>query len=266
MNSKGLFNNHPGMVYPFEGRFDKPRDTGVTMVMDKGLGLESTRELLQTAAPYIDFIKFGFGTAALYPLELLQEKLSLIRSYGVKVYPGGTFLEIAHMQGKINQYLDYTEEAGFDCIEVSDGTVPMNSAQRQSIICSARERGFLVVSEVGKKDPRDEVQNQVLLQQIQRDLQAGSTFVIVEGRETGQGIGMYDNKGEIKKQILDELLRGIGNPQQVIWEAPLKKQQVELIFLLGPNVNLGNIAPGEVIALEALRRGLRGDTLRFTVK
>lgn len=263
MDAKGLFCNSPDMDFPLEGRGHKPRNVGLTMVMDKGLGLSATADLLQLAAPYIDYMKLGFGTAALYTSELLKAKLSTIRSCDVKVYPGGTFLEIAYLQNKVDNYLAYAQEMGFDCIEVSDGTIAMERVHREEIIGKAQACGFQVITEVGKKDPRDQVSNRVLVDQIKRDLDAGAAYVIVEGRETGLGIGMFDGNGEIKKQVLNELLDGIDQPQKVIWEAPLKKQQVELIYLFGSNVNLGNIASTEIIALEALRRGLRGDTLRF---
>lgn len=265
MDAKELIGNYPELDFPLEGRENKPRNIGLTMIMDKGLGLSATSDLLQLAAPYIDYVKFGFGTAAMYPSELLKAKLSLIRSHGVQVYPGGTFLEIAYMQKKVEEYLFYVQEMGFDWIEVSDGTVAMDKLHRQQIIAKATDLGLLVITEVGKKDPRDQVANGILIDQIKRDLDAGANYVIMEGRETGLGIGMFDANGEIKKQVLNELMDGIDQPQKIIWEAPLKKQQVELIYLFGSNVNLGNIAPSEIIALEALRRGLRGDTLRFVI-
>jgi len=249
--------------FPLEGRKIKPRTSGLTMVMDKGLGLAATKELLETSGNYIDYIKFGFGTSALLKEELLQQKIALIKSHGIYVYPGGTFLEIAYLQGRIRQYLQYAQEIGFNCIEVSDGTVTIDNQHRQELIMAAQAAGFTVITEVGKKNPLDQLANSLLIQQIQKDLSLGVSKVILEGRETGKGIGLYDQDGSLKKDDLSEFLRELANPERIIWEAPLKNQQQDFIGRLGPNVNLGNIPPSEVIPLEALRVGLRGDTLRF---
>ncbi len=248
--------------YPCPERQIKPRNRGLTMVIDKGLGLTELKELLDIAADYIDFIKLGFGTSALYPEFVLKEKVKLVRKYGVDIFPGGTFLEVALYQGKVDLFLQTSCELGYSFIEVSDGTISLPPEVRLETILKARELGFGVISEVGKKDNRDEVSLEKLIEQANRDLEAGVYKVIVEGRESGKGVVIYDARGGIKKPELDKLETGLPGSDSVIWEAPLKHQQQELIFKFGPNVNLGNVPPDEVLALEALRVGLRGDTFR----
>lgn len=251
--------------FPLPGRNSKPRNSGLTMVIDKGLGYTETRELLELAAAYIDFIKLGFGTAALYADKLLRRKIEMIKSFDVGIFPGGTFLEIAVAQGKLQEYLRITGELGYTAVEVSDGTINMSPAIREEAIKRATDMGLIVFSEVGKKDERDNVELIGLGEIIARDLQNGAFKVIVEGRESGKSVVIYDNKGDIKEKELEILIRGIPDINSILWEAPLKQQQCELIMNFGPNVNLGNIQPSEVLAVEALRRGLRGDTFRICI-
>jgi phosphosulfolactate synthase len=251
--------------YPLTGRKKKPRHTGLTMVMDKGLGLTQTRELLELGGDYIDFIKLGFGTPVLYSTRLLQAKIQLARTFGVDIYPGGTFLEIAMLQKKLDAYLHLARELGFTCIEVSDGTMEMTARERAEAISKARMLDFRVITEVGKKDARDQVSLTQMHRQIEADLEQGAYKVIVEGRESGKSVVIYDRQGAVKTDALEDLVAGFTDPEAIIWEAPLKTQQQELILRFGPNVNLGNIPAEEVLALEALRLGLRGDTLRATL-
>lgn len=252
--------------FPLAGRHPKPRVNGLTMVIDKGLGLTETRELLEMAADYIDFIKLGFGTSALYSAKLLQEKIQLVRSYGVDIFPGGTFLEVAVLQGKLDAYLETSRQLGYTFVEVSDGTIEMAPEERELAIIKARQAGFQVISEVGKKDPRDRVSTMHIHEQIEADLACGAFKVIVEGRESGKGVVIYDSKGDIKQDELEDLVHGVRDLTVILWEAPLKQQQQELIMRFGPNVNLGNVQPSDVLAMEALRVGLRGDTLRATLR
>ncbi|HHY60985.1 MAG TPA: phosphosulfolactate synthase [Clostridia bacterium] len=247
---------------PMPGRLAKPRHTGLTMVIDKGLGLTELQELLASAAGYIDMIKLGFGTSLLYPDQILRAKIAAIRQAGILVFPGGTFFEIAYLQKKIPDYCRLLVKYGFTAIEISDGTVELPPAERRRAIKIARETGLSVITEIGKKDPRDRVSMSVLREQMEEDLAAGAYKVIVEGRESGKGVMLYDQQGELKQDELEMLLQSRLSADQIIWEAPLKTQQQKLISLFGCNVNLGNIAPQEVLALEALRLGLRGDTLR----
>lgn len=254
------------LEYPVTGRNQKPRTTGLTMVIDKGLGYTETEELLELASAYIDFIKLGFGTSALYSAHLLRKKIELVKSYGVDIFPGGTFLEIAVLQGKLKEYLHITRELGYTAVEVSDGTINMSPTVREEAIKRASDMGLIVLSEVGKKDERDRVELMQLPEIIARDLENGAYKVIVEGRESGKGVVIYDSKGKIKQDELSILRRGIDDSSAILWEAPMKQQQHELIMIFGPNVNLGNIQPNEVLALEALRLGLRGDTLRSCIQ
>ncbi|MCL5116177.1 MAG: phosphosulfolactate synthase [Firmicutes bacterium] len=248
--------------FPFKNRSEKPRATGLTMVIDKGLGLTDTRDLMELASDYVDHLKLTFGTSAFYNTRLLRQKIELVKSYGVHIFPGGTFLELALLQGRIFQYLDRARDLGFTGVEISDGTINIDEETRYNTIKLARTYGFeLVLSEVGKKDPRDTVAIP-LHEQVNRDLEAGSDVVIVEGRESGEGVVIYDNDGNILGDELDAMVHHVSDPSRLLWEAPQKKQQQELIMRFGPNINLGNVQPHDVLALEALRVGLRGDTLR----
>lgn len=251
---------------PVTTRTNKPRSRGLTMVIDKGLGLKSILDLLSVSGNYIDFIKIGFGTSKLYSEEQLSNKIRIIRSNNVHVYPGGTFLEIAIIQNKLNYYLTRAKELGFSAIEISDGSVLISKDTRRHAITLARNMGFYVISEVGKKDPSLQMTANDMVKLINYDHEAGSNLVIVEARESGKGIGIYNKHGEIDRNIFDELVSEINEETNIMWEAPLKSQQQELILTFGPNVNIGNIAPSEVLSLESLRTGLRGDTLKKIVE
>ncbi|MHB1956005.1 MAG: phosphosulfolactate synthase [Sulfobacillus sp.] len=249
--------------FPIADRTEKPRQRGLTMVIDKGLGLTDTRDLMELASDYVDYLKLTFGTSAFYHTRLLRQKIELVKSYGVHIYPGGTFLELALLQGRLVEFLDRARELGFTGVEISDGTINLDPETRYNTIKLARVYGFeLVVSEVGKKDPRDTIPDLRLWEQVADDLSAGSDVVIVEGRESGQGVVIYDEQGEVLEDELEQMVSHLPDPGRVLWEAPRKHQQQELIMRFGPNVNLGNVEPQDVLALEALRVGLRGDTLR----
>lgn len=246
---------------PIKGRVGKPRQRGLTMALDKGLGFLETRDLLEMAAAYLDICKLTFGTPAFYPRERLREKVALLRSYGVDVCPGGTLLEVALLQGAAEEFLERAAELGFSCLEISDGTISMEFSLRRWCIRKALDLGFKVVTEVGKKDPGQRLPVEIMRQIIRQDLDAGAWKVIVEARESGKGVGIYDASGAVKQGELEILVEGLPE-DDLMWEAPLKDQQAFLIRRFGPNVNLGNIPPQDVIALEALRAGLRADTLR----
>ncbi|MGE5618142.1 MAG: phosphosulfolactate synthase [Sphingomonadaceae bacterium] len=248
---------------PISGRSVKPRKTGYTMVIDKGLGLQATRDLMDTAADYIDSLKQTFGTSAFFDERLMRQKIEIVRAAGVNVYPGGTFLEIAVWQGKVQEYLSRVKELGFTGVEVSDGTIEMSDAQRHDAIKRAVDMGFLVISEVGKKDPSDKVAYPKMHEDIKNDLELGVHKVIVEARESGKGVGIFDASGNPDGAEVDAIISGVKDPNDLIWEAPLKNQHVWLIKRFGINVNLGNVPPEEVLVLEALRNGMRGDTLKM---
>lgn len=250
--------------FPNMDRLPKPRKTGITMVIDKGLGMTETHDLLELASDYVDHLKLTFGTSAFYDRRLLKQKIELVKSYGVHIFPGGTFLELALLQGRLVEFLDRARSLGFTGVEVSDGTINIDPDTRSNTIKLARAYGFeLVVSEVGKKDPRDLSPDAELWRQVGQDLDSGSDLVIVEGRESGQGVVIYDPEGNILEDELEDIDRHLGDKRDsLLWEAPKKSQQLELIMRFGSNVNLGNVQPQDVLALEALRVGVRGDTLR----
>lgn len=232
------------------------------MVIDTGMDLEQTRRWLDLCADYVDYLKLAFGTSLLYSPGLLGEKIRMAHRSGVTVYPGGTLLEIAVMQDKLRPFVDRAKAIGFKAIEVSDGTISMTPTYRETLIRALVEEGFEVISEVGKKHPADRLSTGRLREQIQEDLEAGATKVIVEGRESGKGVVIYRDDGSIDSDELEELARSVSEPGLLLWEAPQASQQQDLVMRFGCNVNLGNIHPRHVLSLEALRVGLRGDTLR----
>ena len=247
---------------PISGRSSKPRTTGYTMVIDKGLGPNATKDLIAMAADYIDVVKFTFGTSAFYDAEMIEEKISLLKKANIDVMPGGTFLEVAVWQGTYDEYLKRAKQLGFSAIEVSDGTIEINLETRERIIREAFDAGFRVISEVGKKKPEEKPALSLMHQEIEQDRKNGAFKVIVEAREAGKGVGIYDEKGNVKPSEIDDILAGGADVNDLIWEAPIKNQQQYLITRFGINVNLGNVPPEDVLALEALRQGLRGDTLK----
>jgi len=231
------------------------------MVIDKGVGTAAMADILQTAGDYIDFWKLGFGTTALYGQDVLKQKICLARSQEIDVYPGGTFLEIAIAQNKLEHYLELVKESGFTAVEVSDGSLTVKKSVRKRAISLGCSLGLKVLTEVGKKDPRERLSTNQLIDTVYRDLEDGAFKVILEGRESGMDSGLYDEEGFFIGQMLKDLEEAFGDINNLIWEAPLKHQQTDLILRFGPNVNMGNIAPSEVFATESLRLGLRGDTL-----
>ena len=242
-------------------RAEKPRKNGITMMLDKGMGLRALKDLMEVSGEYIDLAKFGWGTSALHDRELIQNKVELYSSYDVNSYPGGTLFEIAYMKNKFEEFLDEADKLGFGAIEISDGSTNISPEERKDIISKAKDSGFLVISEVGKKDPVEDgkidIENRVDL--INFDIDVGADRILIEAREGGKNIGIYDGSGNIKEEEVEALAKT--DMEKIIWEAPLKNQQTYLILKFGANVNLGNIAPNEITALETMRRGLRGDTL-----
>jgi len=247
---------------PVPSRSSKPRETGLTMVIDKHMGMHRMRDLIQTAGDYIDVVKLTFGTSAFYNEDFLIQKNSLLTSSGIDVMPGGTFCEVAVWQCRLEVYLNRARQLGFSAIEVSDGTINMDLQTRGEAIKKALEAGFKVYTEVGKKDPREALPWDDIHRLIKFDTASGAFKVIIEAREAGKGVGIFDQDGKIKQEELDSILAGLDDPERVMWEAPMKNQQQALIIRAGTNVNLGNIPPDEILALEALRQGLRGDTLK----
>lgn len=237
-------------------RTSKPRNYGITMIIDKGIPLTMAEGLCEMAE-YIDFIKLGFGTSLIYPK--IKEKIELYKSAGIIPYPGGTLYETFALYGKVDEYLKFVEKAGFDTIEISDGTKQLPLEEKCNIISQMTKRGFRVLSEVGSKDISIIIRPKKWIESIRAELQAGSFKVITEARESGTA-GIHRPTGTPKKMLISLITKEI-DQNNIIWEAPLKKQQEFFIKKFGPNANLGNIPVDEVLSLEALRRGLRSDTL-----
>jgi phosphosulfolactate synthase len=260
-----------GFKSPWEGvwsldvivnrRIRRPRTIGMTMVMDRGLGTSALRDILALAGDHIDHWKFGFGTSALMPLPILEEKLALLHARDVLTYPGGTLLEAAIVQQHCRVFMRHAKDLGFGAVEVSEGTIDLPGDRRRRVIDCARDAGLEAITEVGRKDPERQPAAEELAVQALKDLAWGASRVIIEGRECGQGIGIYDQKGEIRASFLDDIIRLVGDSApRLIWEAPLHSQQAYLVCRFGANVSLGNIRPQGCLALEALRCGLRFET------
>ncbi len=251
---------------PEKNRFHKPRQAGVTMVIDKGLGIAATQDLLDLAADYIDYIKLAFGSSVLYNTEVLQEKIALVKSYNVEIYPGGTLFEIAAYQNKLPQFYTQAAKLGFTYIEVSEGTIDLSAQKREESIKASRDHGFGVLSEIGKKDGSIHLDPNAAIEQILTDLKHGAEKVIIEGRDSGKGVGIYDEDGKVRGELLGVLINGVSDLNTVIFEAPQTSQHNYLLTKIGPNVNLGNVQPQDIITLESTRSGLRGDTLRNLIR
>jgi len=237
-------------------RTTKPRESGLTHVLDKGYSLEQVRQFLEVAKDYVDIVKLGWGTAVVTPN--VKEKIALYQSSGIPVCFGGTFFEVCLRQGKFDEYLALVDECGMECVEISDGTIAMEEEDKLAIVRKLSTR-YKVLSEVGSKDEAVVITPSTWIDSIKRELEAGAWKVITEGRESGT-VGIYRPTGEVKDGLLEEI-RTEFDTSQLLFEAPVKKQQAWFIKQFGPNVNLGNIPPEEVISVETLRVGVRGDTL-----
>lgn len=233
----------------------RPRNNGLTMVMDKGLSINQVQDMLNTCHPYIDMVKLGFGTA--YVTPNLDEKLSFYKSNGIAVYFGGTLFEAFVHRGQFDDYVRAIEKYKMQYVEVSDGSIDMEHDVKLDYI-RRLSKYATVISEVGSKDNSHIIPPYVWLRMMKAELEAGAWKVIAEARESGTS-GIYMNSGEARDGLVEEILSEI-KPEDVLWEAPQKVQQEYFINKLGCNVNLGNIAPTDVIPLETLRLGLRSDT------
>ena len=243
-------------------RVEKPRKTGCTMVMDVGKSLEETKSILQIASNYIDHWKFGFGTTVFMDKALLQEKLHLLAAHNILTFPGGTLLEVALLEHHCRVYMTHARELGFTAVEISDGTLPIPRFRRKKIIECALNAGLIPITEVGKKDPKRQPTAEQIAQEALKDIEWGAAWVIIEGRESGHGVGVFDDSGNVDDFEVDMIVEMLGDKlDSLIWEAPLKSQQVFFIEKFGANAGLGNIPIDQVLALEALRNGLRFDTL-----
>lgn len=240
-----------------------PRSAGMTMIIDTGLGVAATADILEVAGDYIDLWKLSFGTSVFVRPAVLERKLELINARKILTCPGGTLFEAAILQQHCRVYTTRAVEVGFSAVEISDGTIELPAFRRKRVIDCAMEAGLVVVTEVGKKDPAAQPPLAKLAEQALRDLDWGARWVIVEGRESGTCVGVYDEDGQVNADGLETFARVLGDRiDRLIWEAPQKHQQTALIERFGVNVGLGNVAPERVLALEALRLGLRFETLK----
>jgi len=236
-------------------RTEKPREFGLTMIMDKGLSINDTKNFIDMCGPHTDIIKLGFGTSAISPH--IETKIKLYQDAGLMVYLGGTLFEAFIIRGMFKEYKNLLRKWNLNMCEVSDGSINISHEEKCNYI-KELSKEFKVVSEVGSKDEKVLIAPYKWIELMQKELDAGSWKVIAEAREGGN-VGIYRKGGDVRSDLIDEILTKIPT-EKILWEAPKKPQQVWFIKLLGPNVNLGNISWDEVIPLETLRIGLRGDT------
>jgi phosphosulfolactate synthase len=236
-------------------RTTKPRTHGLTMVMEKGLSLREVEDFLSVSGEHVDFAKLGFGTA--FNTPRLVDKISLYHQAGIPVYFGGTLFEAFVVRNQFDDYRSVLDKYGVQYVEVSDGSLNIPHDKKCEYI-RILSRDFRVLSEVGSKDAEKIIPPYKWIELMKNELSAGSYKVIAEARESGN-VGIFRGSGEVRSGLVDEILTQI-SAENIIWEAPKKNQQVWFIKLIGANVNLGNIAPQEIISLETTRIGLRGDT------
>ncbi|MEO9869276.1 phosphosulfolactate synthase [Ekhidna sp.] len=239
-------------------RTAKPRSEGYTMVMDKGLSLREVEDLIETSGNYIDIVKLGWATSYVYPK--LKEKLALYKSAGIPCYLGGTLFEAFVVRDQFSDYQKILDEFNLEYAEVSDGSIEMDHDEKCEYIKTLAKQ-VIVLSEVGSKDAAKIIPPYKWIEQMRTELEAGAWKVIGEARESGN-VGLFRDSGEVRQGLVEEILTQIPT-DKILWEAPQKAQQVWFIKLCGTNVNLGNIAPNEVIPLETIRLGLRGDTFDY---
>jgi phosphosulfolactate synthase len=243
-------------------RTRKPRERGLTHVLDRGLSLTEVDGLLEVAGAYVDIVKLGWGTALVS--ANLPAKLERYAAHGVPVMLGGTLTELAIKQGRVEGLIGWLQELGLRHVEVSDGTIELQPEVKTHVIGTLSAAGFTVLSEVGSKDAHTIMAPYVWIERIQGDLEAGAWKVIAEARESGTA-GIFRADGEVRSGLIDEIAHAI-DCERMIFEAPRKEQQVWLLEFFGGECNLGNIAPHDVLSLETLRLGLRSDTVaRFAL-
>lgn len=237
-------------------RSSKPRTVGITHVIDAGLSVRQVDDLVEVAGQSIDLVKLGWGTALV--TENLAPKLELLRRHDIPVVLGGTLTELAIRQGRVDGLVAWLHELGLRHVEVSDGTIALDPAEKRGLIARLAKE-FTVLSEVGSKDAEEIMAPYRWVEQIEAELEAGAWKVIAEARESGTA-GIYRADGEPRMGLIDEIAHAV-DPVRLLFEAPRKDQQVFLLRRFGPDANLGNIAPGDVLSLETLRLGLRSDTM-----
>jgi phosphosulfolactate synthase len=238
-------------------RSAKPRQQGVTHVIDRGLSIAEIDGLIEVAGVFVDIVKLGWGTAL--RTGNLERKLARYREHEIPVVLGGTLTEIAIAQERLERLIDWARELGLSYFEISDGTIVLEHGRKLELI-ERLARDFTVLSEVGSKDDTGAITPPYRwVEQMRAELDAGAWKVIAEGREAGTA-GIFRPTGEVREGLIDEVVHDI-DPTRIMFDAPNKHQQVWFVRRFGPEVNLSNIAPSDVLALETLRLGLRSDTL-----
>ena len=236
-------------------RTQKPRESGYTMVMDKGLSIREAEDMIESSGDFIDIVKLGWATS--YVTSQLDEKIKLYQNNGIPCYFGGTLFEAFVIRGQFDDFMRAVDKYNLEHVEVSDGSITMNHDEKCDFIHRI-SKNYTVLSEVGSKDAAKIIPPYKWIDQMQTELDSGAWKVIGEARESGN-VGLFRNSGEVRQGLVEEILTQIPK-DKILWEAPQKSQQVWFIKLCGTNVNLGNIATNEVIPLETVRLGLRGDT------
>jgi len=238
-------------------RTEKPRENGITMVMDKGLSLREALDLISTCGEYTDIVKLGFGTSML--TKDLAKKLSLYKEAGMRTYLGGTLFEAYIVRDMFDDYRRLLDKYKIENVEVSDGSIQMEHDEKCNYI-QTLAKDYTVFSEVGSKEAGVIIHPNLWISMMHKELECGAWKVIAESRESGT-VGIYRPNGNAHVTLINKILNKIP-AEKILWEAPKKSQQAWFIALLGANVNLGNIATDDVIPLETLRLGLRGDTFK----
>lgn len=237
-------------------RTDKPRDFGITLTLDTGFSVRQAEDFCEVASGLVDIVKLGWGTSLV--TNGLEKKLQIYAEYGIPVYFGGTLFEAYLLRDKLDEYVSILRDFGIQHVEVSNGTVWLSEKKKLDIIESLAGE-FIVLSEVGSKDPKEVIPPYKWVEMIKNELDAGAWKVICEARESGN-VGVFRPTGEVRSGLIDEITHHADH-EKLIFEAPKKEQQVWFIKKFGSNVNLGNIRPEDVISVETLRLGLRSDTL-----
>jgi phosphosulfolactate synthase len=236
-------------------RAPKPRQEGITHVLDRGLSVADVDGMVEVAGDYVDFVKLGWGTAV--ATGNLEAKLARYREHGIPVMLGGTLTELAIAQDRLDRLVAWLHELELEHIEVSDGTINIEHDRKLELIRTLSQE-FTVLSEVGSKDDTRIMAPYRWVEQIEAELEAGAWKVIAEARESG-AVGIFRHDGEVRMGLIDEIVHAVA-PERILFEAPRKDQQVWFVRRLGPDVNLGNITPEDVLSLETVRVGLRSDT------
>lgn len=233
----------------------KPRNEGLTMIMDKGLSLNEAENMVVLKSELTDIVKLGFGTSLL--TRYIERKINLYHEAGIMVYTGGTLFEAFIIRNQFDDYCRLMDKLKLEMVEVSDGSMDLEHDEKCEYIRKL-SKNYKVISEIGSKDETITIENSDWVKFMSKEIDAGSWKVIAEAREGGN-VGVYEENGDIKDKLIKEITKDIDSIK-ILWEAPKKEQQVWFINNFGANVNLGNISPNDIISLECLRLGLRGDT------